>query len=365
MPGPIDPDPALDFDLTKATTRNHVYVNKTLRHPYFQTMAHQPMHINHWIEIDKEYQWYLAEKAKVIKEQGKKVLDSLPENDDACAELLEILVDYLIKRYPTLFSKLDKESGDGIWNKVTDEKLVGLTGKSGVDALLMVSRLVQDDFLMARERADGHIYLVGGLVGFPGFYLLSETIGRAVHTIHAPVPYFNQKLLMSVERTLKRFGPDQSFERSSWSIVDDRNLFWHHSVSESIHEQLHAKDLWLRVDHQTFRKLPRTQVIVFGVHPMMKRMEDLEDSPLVPALLAKIHTDSEQCLLDYKGAPKYSELLIPYLRELTQRQIERGLIQASDDVREFRDLVKDGRIPNTQSSLAEPTESETLIGQMG
>ena len=33
-------------------------------------MAHQPMHVNHWIEIDKEYQWYLDEKARVIHEKG-------------------------------------------------------------------------------------------------------------------------------------------------------------------------------------------------------------------------------------------------------------------------------------------------------
>ena len=36
---------------------------------------------------------------------------------------------------------------------------------------------------------------------------------------------------MSVERTLKRFKPDQPFERSSWMIVDDRNLFWRMSSS--------------------------------------------------------------------------------------------------------------------------------------
>lgn len=59
-----------------------------------------------------------------------------------------------------------------------------------------------------------------------GSYLLSEIIDRPVKVIHMPVPYFNEKLLMSVERTLKRFRPDQPFERSSWSIVDDRNLFW-------------------------------------------------------------------------------------------------------------------------------------------
>ena len=32
----------------------------------------------------------------------------------------------------------------------------------------IMASLVQDDFLMAREREDGKIYLVGGLIAFPG-----------------------------------------------------------------------------------------------------------------------------------------------------------------------------------------------------
>jgi len=43
---------------------------------------------------------------------------------------------------------------------------------------------------------------------------------------HRPVPYFNEKLLMSVERVLKKFKPDEPFERTSWEIVDDRNIFF-------------------------------------------------------------------------------------------------------------------------------------------
>lgn len=56
-------------------------------------MAHQPMHINNWIEIDKDLDWYISEKRKIIEENGKKVIDSMPENDDAAGELLELLVD--------------------------------------------------------------------------------------------------------------------------------------------------------------------------------------------------------------------------------------------------------------------------------
>ena len=120
-------------------------------------MSHQPMHINDWIEIDKDLKWYIEEKTRVINDQGvikscpfvivmrlhshagKKVVDSLPENDDACGELLEILVDYLPKRYRTLFERIDCKGG-GIWNKVTDERIEGIEGRNGVEALKICAR---------------------------------------------------------------------------------------------------------------------------------------------------------------------------------------------------------------------------------
>ncbi|KIJ31272.1 hypothetical protein M422DRAFT_186275 [Sphaerobolus stellatus SS14] len=328
-PGKLpDPDPLLDFDLANARTRNHLYVNKPVRHPYYQTMAHQPMHTNDWIEIDMDYEWYLEEKAKVIKEQGKKVVDSLPENDEACNELLEVLVDWLPKRYPTLFENIGK---DGIWNKVTNEKFTGVKEKRGVDALIIISRLVQDDFLMGRERDDGHVYFVGGLVAFPGFYLLSEKINMSLAQAHEPVPYFNEKILKSVERTLKRFQAHEPFERTSWEIVDDRNLFFHNIATipsdSKIPATHHPKDLWFRVDHQTFRKLPRSKGIIFGVRPVLKRLEDLSDDPLVPALFLHVHKESDQKLMTYKLAPIYQDTVIPYLEQLHQEQIKRGLIK--------------------------------------
>ncbi|KAI0369011.1 hypothetical protein BV20DRAFT_947094 [Pilatotrama ljubarskyi] len=361
-----DPDPLLDFDLDTATARNFIYANKTMRYPYHQvrsnktirvTMAHQPMHINHWIEIDKEYRWYIDEKARVIAEQGKKVIDSLPENDEACGELLELLTDYLPKRYPTLFRQ---DQQDSITNLVTGDRFDAVSAKKGVDALLVISRLVQDDFLMARERPDGKVYLVGGLIVFPGTYLLSDTINKPLEVLHAPVPDFNAKLLLSVERTLKRFRPDQPFERSGWNIMDDRNLFLHNIATGLPDEDLRPQDLWLRIDHQTFRKLPRTNAIIFGVRPVMRRIEDLADSPLVPSLMEKVHNESAEHLIKYKGMPKYGHLLLPYLRELTQSQMERGLISAEDDVRSFREFLKERGlpVPSTQTSMAEPTESE-------
>ena len=145
------------------------------------------MHINDWIEIDKDLKWYIDEKQRVIEEQGPNVIDSLPENDEACGELLEILVDYLPKRYPTLFERIECPGG-GIWNKVTDERILGIQGRKGIDALRACSKLVEDDFLMGREREDGHVYFTGGLVVFPGesFARLASTLKNIFLNALAP-----------------------------------------------------------------------------------------------------------------------------------------------------------------------------------
>lgn len=92
-----DPAPYLDFDIKTTLTRDYIYANKPLRFPYFQTMAHQKMEIDNWIELDKDYEFYLDIKKRVIEQKGKTVMDSLPENDEGCGELLETLVDFLPK----------------------------------------------------------------------------------------------------------------------------------------------------------------------------------------------------------------------------------------------------------------------------
>lgn len=344
------PEPLTSFSLETARTRDYIYVNKTLRYPYYQTMAHQPLHPNNWIELSASYQWYLAEKKKVIAEQGKKVIDSLPENDAACGELLELVVEHLTARYPTLFDRLletrqDGKETDGIYSHVTGERYQWVKGcpPEGVEGLKIISRLTENDFLMAREREDGHVYFVGGLVAFPGFYLLSEKIGKSMHDVHIPVPQFNQKLLVSVERTLKRMDPNAPFERSSWEIVDDNNLFFHNiaALPEGGKCTVDPGDLYLRIDRQAFRKLPRSKVITFAVHPLIKKMRDIrEDSPLVPALLSKIHDEASKDLMDYKVAPAYYAELKPWLVEATKEQIARGLLTGDEEPQNFRDVPR-------------------------
>lgn len=170
--------------------------------------------------------------------------------------------------------------------------------------------------------------------------------------------------------------PSAPFERSSWEIVDDMQLFWHNIASLPVGGKVTVDpgDLILRIDRrmfllllftapcppvvvlivdrplradaETFRKLPKTKAIIFAVHPLTRPLRALANSPLLPALLHRIHTESSQDLITYKVAPAYWEALEPWLEARTKEQIEQGLIGEGDldRVADFRKFAKDERV---------------------
>lgn len=352
---------------TYAGGRDHVYVNKVLRHPYHQTMSHQPMHPDDWIEIDADYRRDLAAKRRLIETQGKVVMDII--DDDTvrlgCQELMEHICQWLTVRYPSLFTWRTAPSlgeDPAIVNHATAESIPLVdpnTGKMkhGTTALDVVSRLVQDDFLISSPIADGHWLCAGGLVCFPGFYLLSEKINTPLRQTHEPVPQFNEKILLSVERTLTRLDPAKPIERTSWEIVDsDEDQFWvpmagplptstgakplfpHHLTGRdpgAVDREDPAK-LLLRLDHQTFTKMPKSGIVFFGVHPFRRKLSALRESPLLPRLLLDIHADGPKDIMKYKAAPAYEASVLPYLEQLHQWQCDVGLVKDDDRPQDFR-----------------------------
>lgn len=238
-PPPVIPSPTPLTSLTAENissheARDHLFANKTIRHPYFQTMAHQPMSPDHWIEPDHRYLSDLKYKKELVEAQGKVVCDALPCIVEACGEMMSLLSDWLVQRYPGMFQWGEGATGKCLHNLATDTRLslvdeTTLEQKVGIEALKVVSQLVQDDFLIAfpSEANDGSWITAGGLVCFPGFYLLSDKIGLSLHDTHTPVPQFNEKLLKSVERSLTRLQPSAPIERTSWEIVEpEDDLFW-------------------------------------------------------------------------------------------------------------------------------------------
>ncbi|MBV9247737.1 MAG: DUF3445 domain-containing protein [Acetobacteraceae bacterium] len=64
-----------------------------------------------------------------------------------------------------------------------------------------------------------------GLVCFPTRWRLSEKIGHVLASVHAPVPFYADRLAKPVHRFMRRVKPGHIATRLNWSVLDDATLF--------------------------------------------------------------------------------------------------------------------------------------------
>ncbi len=306
---------------------------RPFRWPYHQTMSTFKLDVNHWLDMDKWYIHYIKEKARIYHEFGDENIGWLPEGYEASEELMDTVVNHLLKRYPLLFKKTE----NGIHNLITDEKL-DLSRPLKDHPLIYVSKLAKEDFYVVLKKDDGRHYLVAAEVPFPGgSFGIKHKLGKHLDIIHAEVPYYQEKLKKSMERWFARMKAQDIVERASWYISWDKLLLCNNVYSlkpgEKVDPNVEYKDFNVRVERQTLRRLPKTQAIIFTNHPVFYSLEEMKDEPLVPSLIKKVINEGPELIRKYKNFDCFVDHLNPYLDKLIQRQYDKNIITPETPVR--------------------------------
>lgn len=305
---------------------------RPFRWPYHQTMSIFKLDLNHWLDMDKWYIRYIEEKKKIFNIYGKEYCDWLPESKESCEELLEIIVEHMLTRYPSLFKKTET----GVHNLITDEHL-DLTKPYKMHPLHLIGKLAKEDFYIVQKRADDMHYLVAAAVPFPGgYFTVQDKLGKHLDIIHKDVPYYHEKLKVSMERWFARMKPTDPVERASWYISWDHELLcskvYTYKNGESMPEVPFEK-FTVRVERQTLRRLPKSKAIIFTNHPVFYTIDEMKDEPMVPSILKKVILEGPEKIVKYKNFAVIEKHIIPYLDRLIQRQIDMGLIKEDQPVK--------------------------------
>jgi Haem-dependent oxidative N-demethylase, alpha subunit-like len=107
--------------------------------------------------------------------------------------------------------------------------------------------------------------------------------------IHDPVPGFGERLGVPVDRFFASIQVARPVWRVNWSLVDQPTLFLppeHRGHPKPISAEGAGEQLWLRVERQTLRRLPRSGDVVFGIHTHVDPLAAAIDSPEVARALA-------------------------------------------------------------------------------
>jgi hypothetical protein len=277
--------------------------------PWRLAMGIKALDLAEWIEIDQRFTAQLAERRRLLAERRAEVLAALPESAPGQQETLELLLDHLPERFPAHYRR-----GDGrIENRTTGERFAI---EAWADApLALAGRLIQEDLCLMRRGEAGY-RLVAAVLCFPAHWRLSDKLGRPLDVIHEPVPGFGERLAATVDRFFESIQVARPVWRVNWSLVDQPTLFLppeHRGHPRPISAEHAGAELWLRVERQTLRRLPRSGDVVFGIHTYVDPLEDAIRSPEAARALAARIREMPDAMARYKSILPIREPLLAWL----------------------------------------------------
>ena len=247
-----------------------------------------------WLERDSMTRPQIAERVRLLAERRADVLADTSGSEAACAELREMLAAHLAACWPG-------------WARPAGDP----------HPLAAIGGWVAEDFCLLRPEPDGPV-LIAAILCFPSRWRLSEKIGRPLMAIHKPVPTYAETLGRPVDRFMGAIKPGRLAVRYNWSVHEDPTLFQptghgRGDFDPSITPENAGESLWLRVERQTFRRLPESGVVVFGIRTHMTPLAEVVAVPGEASRLAAAVRGVPVEMERYKSLMPYRAALLGYL----------------------------------------------------
>jgi dimethylamine monooxygenase subunit A len=264
-----------------------------------------------WIELDDRYGPEMAERRTLLADRHADVFAALPTSDDARREVLEILANHLPHRYPDWFQR----DGGQLRNRLTGEDW-NLAAPS-CDPLELAGRLIQEDLCLIQPGPEGPL-LTAAVLCFPSRWRLAEKIGRPLAGIHGPVPLYADRLAAPVDRFMDRVKTGHIAARLNWSVLDDPTLFqtggkYREGENASITADNAGETLFLRVERQTLRRLPRSQAVLFTIRVHVYPLSRIAVRREAAVALARAVRELPDAIGRYKSLGRLRAALLAYL----------------------------------------------------
>ena len=264
-----------------------------------------------WIELDDRYPAEMAQRRALLTGRHGEVFAVCPGSEAARAEALALLAAHLPHRFPAWF----RREGDTLRNALTGECWNLATPPC--DPLELAGRLVQEDLCLVRPGPDGPV-LEAAVLCAPSRWRLLEKIGRPLLRVHAPVPFYAQRLGAPVDRFMRLLRPGRTALRMNWSVVDDPALFQpggkHRTERDASITAANAGErLSLRAERQTFRSLAGSGAVLFTIRVHSYPLARVAAVPGAAARLSAAVRALPAEMGAYKSLPVFQEALLAHL----------------------------------------------------
>lgn len=260
--------------------------------PWRLSMGLRALEPGQWLWVDAHHAAETAERRRLLSEKRQEVTAMPPGTEPACRELLGMVLDDLALHH-------------GMRPAGTDDD----------EPLAVLGGLVQEDFCLLLPAADGRHVLRAGVLCFPLHWRLRDKLGLPLRAIHAPVPGFSDKLGDPAERFMAALPPGRPVWRANWTFTEKPDLHQpgRRTVDPLLDSANAGQRLWLRIERQTLRRLPRSRAVAFGIRSLVRPLAEIAAEPGVAAALAARLREMEPGMAGYKGIPPMRQPLLRWL----------------------------------------------------
>jgi dimethylamine monooxygenase subunit A len=291
-------------------------------------------YLKDWCEIDETYRARYDYKTQLYRDHPEDTICCASGSDEPCYEALYALAEYLPRRYPSMFLK----TAEGIQNLVTGDDWDlrrGADTWSTYHPLQVMGLLSTEDwFVLQKTGTDvdatvpsssaklGNTYrLTAGANCFPAGWRLRERIGHTISELHHnKVPFYAERLALSMHRFFNRLRVDQPHMRFNYAIDISGELFHinsHHNLDVStLNHSVRLDDLHLRVERQVLQRLPKTKAIVFSIRTYITPISEVtKDKDVARALRTNTRSYKPEVAI-YKNKSLWENVLEEHLDQV-------------------------------------------------
>ena len=249
-----------------------------------------PVEIANWLLRDAEFDLTVQLKKKLLATRRSEVVGLQPGGEDVAQEAAQLV---------------------SAWAGVE-------LASTGIDALVEASLLVADDLAVLQpvKSQDGseQLLLNAAVVCCPSRWMLSEKMGHNMLAIHEPVAKYADHVGAAVDTYFQRLTVEKPVWRSNWIIQDHPALFQPQIPSGPLVKT--PDELWIRMERQTLRRLPKTGGILFTIRGYQQPLpEYLSRSKQIAQDTRTLVERLPEDVAQYKSVLKYRPAIMTWINQ--------------------------------------------------
>ncbi|PZF75486.1 hypothetical protein DK847_18400 [Aestuariivirga litoralis] len=232
----------------------------------------KPMEMAQWLDVGPDHAVFMAAKRARLSGCPPLYYRTLERSRPAQVELLRLVAANLLAHHADAFA-----GSEALLQDLIDGSSHDLTSPQR-EPLASLGDMVEEDFVLFGHEAGGDV-VIAASNAYTSSGRIVSCVGRDMRFAHEPVPRLNEELGARIDRVIGNVQAGKPVVRFNWFVTPIASRLFpeasHHAnvaAGEAVARDLAADHgqagelLWLRVERQTFLRLPETGALAFGIH---------------------------------------------------------------------------------------------------